>query len=53
MFNDYSSVNEKYLKIRQIVKDNQKPRRLSLQGHLLKKNDDVIKIFNADYFLRL
>lgn len=36
MFGNYSKVNDKFLEIRKIVIDNKKPRRLELQGNVLK-----------------
>lgn len=36
MFGNYSKVNDKFLEIREIVMNNKKPRRLVVQGHLIR-----------------
>lgn len=36
MFGGYSQVDEKFLEIRNIIMENKKPRRITLQGNLLK-----------------
>lgn len=43
-YNDYSEVNEFFLKIRTIVMNNRKPRRLTLNNNLLRYNSDNIVV---------
>ena len=40
----YSNVDEKFIKIRKICCDNEKPRRINLNHNLILENDDNIKI---------
>ena len=41
MFDAYSEVDNHFLEVRKIVLANKKPRRLELQGHVVKKGDKV------------